>query len=40
MRGLAEKIWKQLAPSSTALCAAFTSAPDVEVWMPIRIPGL
>lgn len=36
MRGLAEKIWKQLAPSSTAFFAAFTRAPEEEVWIPIR----
>jgi hypothetical protein len=38
MRGLAEKIWKQFAPSSCALRAAFARLPAVEVWMPIRIP--
>jgi len=36
MRGLAEKIWKVLAPSSAALRAAFSSDPDVKVWMPRR----
>ena len=37
MRGLAEKIWNVLAPSSMAFFAAFSSAPEVEVWIPIRI---
>ena len=36
IRGLAEKIWKVLAPSSAAFSAAFSSEPAMEVWMPIR----
>ncbi len=34
MRGLAEKIWNVLAPSSAALIAAFSSDLEMEVWMP------
>jgi hypothetical protein len=37
IRGLEEKIWKQLAPTSTARRAAFTRAPDVEQCNPMRI---
>jgi len=36
MRGLAEKIWKVLAPSSAALRAASSSDFDREVWIPMR----
>jgi hypothetical protein len=31
MRGLAEKIWNVLAPSSAAFRAAFSSEPEVKV---------
>jgi hypothetical protein len=31
MRGLAEKIWKVLAPSSAAFNAAFSSDPAMDV---------
>ena len=36
MRGLAEKIWKVFAPSSTAVSAAVSSEPRVNVWIPSR----
>jgi hypothetical protein len=31
IRGLAEKIWKVLAPRSAAVKAAFSREPDVKV---------
>jgi len=37
IRGLEEKIWKQLAPTSTARRAALTKAPEVEQCNPMRI---
>jgi hypothetical protein len=36
MRGLAEKIWNVLAPSSCALSAVFSSVPWLVVWIPMR----
>src|SRR5689334_14963818 len=36
IRGLAEKIWKVLAPSSAAVNAAVSREPRVKVWMPRR----
>jgi hypothetical protein len=36
MRGLEEKIWKVFAPRSWAFSAAFSSDPEIDVWMPIR----
>jgi hypothetical protein len=35
-RGLEEKIWNVFAPSSTALSAARSSEPAMDVWIPIR----
>src|SRR5579875_915362 len=36
MRGLAEKIWNVFAPNAAALRAAFSSEPEVKVWIPRR----
>ena len=36
MRGLEEKIWKVLAPTSWAFRAALSSDPAIDVCMPIR----
>src|SRR5438045_2836939 len=36
MRGLEEKIWNVLAPSSEAFRAAFSSEPAMDVWIPMR----
>jgi hypothetical protein len=36
MRGLAEKIWKVLAPIRAAVSAEFSSDLAMEVWAPIR----
>jgi len=35
-RGLEEKIWNVLAPSSAALSAERSSDPAMEVWIPMR----
>lgn len=39
VRGEEEKIWKQLAPQSTARWTAVQVPPEVERWMPMRLWG-
>lgn len=40
VRGEDEKIWKQLAPQSTARWTAVKVPPEVERWMPMRLGGM
>ena len=40
VRGLDEKIWKVLAPASTARSTAVWQPPEVPRWMPMRLRGI